>query len=62
MHFLRICRPIDDEEFFKRLVLRPLKAGDPSGVELLRALMSHVCLRRTKEVRSGLPTSFKLLS
>ncbi|KAG6813556.1 hypothetical protein H0H92_009948 [Tricholoma furcatifolium] len=48
--FLQICRPLDNEEFFKRLLLRPLKDGDPAGVELLRALMSHVCIRRTKEV------------
>lgn len=68
--FLQICRPLDNEDFYKRLLLRPLKNGDPSGVELLRvrsmhlvvsdrltkiwflvqALMSHVCIRRTKEV------------
>lgn len=64
--FLRICRPLDNADFFKRLLLRPLKDGIPSGAELLRvrtiaangsihehcfqALMSHVCLRRTKEV------------
>ncbi|KAF7790392.1 hypothetical protein EIP86_001347 [Pleurotus ostreatoroseus] len=47
--FLRICRPLDNEDFYKRMVLRPLKDGDPSGAELLRALMSHVCIRRTKE-------------
>ena len=66
--FLRICRPLDNEDFFKRMVLRPLKDGDPSGAELLRvclmslaqslplmslqALMSHICIRRTKEVSS----------
>ncbi|KIK94979.1 hypothetical protein PAXRUDRAFT_141720 [Paxillus rubicundulus Ve08.2h10] len=48
--FLQICRPLDNEDFFKRLVLRPLKDGDPAGAELLRALMSHICIRRTKEV------------
>ncbi|KAG6819869.1 hypothetical protein H0H93_007803 [Arthromyces matolae] len=51
--FLRICRPLDDEDFFKRLLLRPLKDGDPSGAELLRALMSHVCIRRTKEMQDS---------
>lgn len=59
MHFLQICRPLDNEEFFKRLLLRPLKDGIPSGVELLRALMSHICLRRTKEVRADLLTRMK---
>ncbi|TCD63046.1 hypothetical protein EIP91_006059 [Steccherinum ochraceum] len=51
--FLRICRPLDDEDFFKRMVLRPLKDGDPSGAELLRALMAQVCIRRTKEMQDS---------
>ncbi|CAL1707747.1 unnamed protein product [Somion occarium] len=51
--FLRICRPLDNEDFFKRMVLRPLKNGDPNGAELLRALMSHVCIRRTKEMQDS---------
>ncbi|KAK0485859.1 SNF2 family N-terminal domain-containing protein [Armillaria novae-zelandiae] len=51
--FLRICGPLDQEDFFKRLLLRPLKDGLPSGVELLRALMSHVCVRRTKEMQDS---------
>ncbi|TBU43646.1 SNF2 family N-terminal domain-containing protein [Dichomitus squalens] len=49
--FLRICSPLDNEDFFKRMVLRPLKDGDPAGAELLRALMSHICIRRTKEMQ-----------
>lgn len=53
MSFLRICKPLDEEDFFKRLLLRPLKAGDPSGAELLRALMSQICLRRTKEMQDS---------
>ena len=70
--FLRICHPLDQDDFFKRMVLRPLKDGDPAGAELLRvsptkscreveveltalkALMSHICIRRTKEVGVGL--------
>ncbi|KAG6887502.1 hypothetical protein C0992_012023 [Termitomyces sp. T32_za158] len=51
--FLQICRPMDNEEFFKRLLLRPLKDGDPMGAELLRALMSHICIRRTKEMQDS---------
>ncbi|KZT00465.1 uncharacterized protein LAESUDRAFT_553779 [Laetiporus sulphureus 93-53] len=51
--FLQICRPLDDEDFYKRMVLRPLKDGDPSGAELLRALMSHMCIRRTKEMQDS---------
>lgn len=34
--FLRICNPLDQEDFFKRMLLRPLKDGDPAGAELLR--------------------------
>ncbi|KAK7053402.1 hypothetical protein VNI00_004028 [Paramarasmius palmivorus] len=49
--FLRICNPLDQEDMFKRLLIRPLKDGHPEGVELLRALMSHICIRRTKEMQ-----------
>ncbi|KAI0743822.1 SNF2 family N-terminal domain-containing protein [Daedaleopsis nitida] len=49
--FLKICQPLDNEEFFKRMVLRPLKDGDPSGAHVMRALMSHICIRRTKEMQ-----------
>lgn len=51
--FLQICRPLDNEDFFKRLLLRPLKEGDPVGAELLRGLMTQVCIRRTKEMRDS---------
>ncbi|EMD30973.1 hypothetical protein CERSUDRAFT_120235 [Gelatoporia subvermispora B] len=51
--FLRICSPLDNDDFYKRMVLRPLKDGNPSGAELLRALMSHVCIRRTKEMQDS---------
>ncbi|KAF9451964.1 hypothetical protein P691DRAFT_772701 [Macrolepiota fuliginosa MF-IS2] len=49
--FLQICRPLDNEDFFKRLLLRPLKDALPSGVELLSALMNQICIRRTKEMQ-----------
>ncbi|KAL9711973.1 hypothetical protein Ac2012v2_005047 [Leucoagaricus gongylophorus] len=51
--FLQICRPLDNEDFFKRLLLRPLKDALPSGVELLSALMSQICIRRTKEMQDS---------
>ncbi|EMD31673.1 hypothetical protein CERSUDRAFT_88802 [Gelatoporia subvermispora B] len=51
--FLRICSPLDNDDFYKRMVLRPLKDDNPSGAELLRALMSHVCIRRTKEMQDS---------
>ncbi|KAF9024848.1 hypothetical protein BDZ89DRAFT_1068783 [Hymenopellis radicata] len=53
MTFLKICQPLDQEDFFKRLLLRPLKDGTPAGAELLRALMSHICIRRTKEMQDS---------
>lgn len=34
-------------------MLRPLKDADPVGVEVLKALMSHVCIRRTKEMQDS---------
>ncbi|KAJ6587041.1 SNF2 family N-terminal domain-containing protein [Mycena vulgaris] len=51
--FLQICRPLDKEDFYKRLLLRPLKDGDPAGAELLRNLMNHICIRRTKEMQDA---------
>ncbi|OCH84706.1 hypothetical protein OBBRIDRAFT_891624 [Obba rivulosa] len=51
--FLRICSPLDNEDFYKRMVLRPIKDGNPSGAELMRALMSHICIRRTKEMQDS---------
>ncbi|KAF8893981.1 SNF2 family N-terminal domain-containing protein [Infundibulicybe gibba] len=53
LSFLKICQPFDNEEFYKRLLLRPLKDGNPAGVELLRALMSQICIRRTKEMQDS---------
>ncbi|TFY52347.1 hypothetical protein EVJ58_g10068 [Rhodofomes roseus] len=49
--FLRICHPLGNEDMYKRLILRPLKDGEQSGAELLKAVMSHVCIRRTKEMQ-----------
>ncbi|KAK1224593.1 hypothetical protein PQX77_012488 [Marasmius sp. AFHP31] len=51
--FLRICQPLDSDDMFKRLLIRPLKDGRPEGAELLRALMNQVCIRRTKEMQDS---------
>ncbi|KAI0093185.1 SNF2 family N-terminal domain-containing protein [Irpex rosettiformis] len=51
LSFLQICRPLDNEDFFKRMVLRPLKDATPEGAELLRGIMSQVCLHRKKEMQ-----------
>jgi len=39
--FLRICNPLDIPDFQTRLLLRPLKNGDPAGAELLRVGVSE---------------------
>ncbi|KAG8935555.1 hypothetical protein FRC02_007699 [Tulasnella sp. 418] len=57
LKFLRICTPLDQPEYFNRLLSRPLARGDPEAVELLKSLMGSACLRRTKEMqdRDGKP-------
>ncbi|GJJ06235.1 hypothetical protein Clacol_000425 [Clathrus columnatus] len=52
LQFLRICHPLDNEEYFKRLILRPIAQTSPEGAELLKAVMSHICIRRTKEMQN----------
>ncbi|EJU03956.1 hypothetical protein DACRYDRAFT_87309 [Dacryopinax primogenitus] len=49
--FLRICRPLDQADFFKRLLVRPFAQGSPTAVDLLKALMNSICIRRTKEMQ-----------
>ncbi|KZT56200.1 hypothetical protein CALCODRAFT_497639 [Calocera cornea HHB12733] len=51
LSFLRICRPLDQADFFKRLLVRPLTQGSPTAVDLLKALMNSICIRRTKEMQ-----------
>jgi len=36
LSFLRVFRPLDDPEYFKRLLTRPLGRRDPTGAELLK--------------------------
>ncbi|WWC89156.1 uncharacterized protein L201_004074 [Kwoniella dendrophila CBS 6074] len=48
---LQICKPLDQPEYFKTLLLRPLKRGDPVAARLLQALVGEVLLRRTKDSR-----------
>lgn len=40
LKFLRICRPLDDENYFKRMLIRPLKNAEPAGAELLRVRLA----------------------
>jgi SWI/SNF-related matrix-associated actin-dependent regulator of chromatin subfamily A3 len=39
----------DQAEYFKTLLLRPIKNGDPAAGKLLQALVGQILLRRTKE-------------
>ncbi|KAH9961307.1 SNF2 family N-terminal domain-containing protein [Russula dissimulans] len=51
--FLKVCNPLDNPDLQNRLLLRPLKNGDPAGAGLLRAILSQICIRRTKEMQDS---------
>jgi len=42
--------PLDDPKIFSRAVSRPIRDGDPEGVQKLRVLLRAVCMRRTKDL------------
>jgi SWI/SNF-related matrix-associated actin-dependent regulator of chromatin subfamily A3 len=46
---LKVCAPLDQHDYFRSLVLRPLKAGSPAGGRLLQAIVGQILLRRTKD-------------
>ncbi len=52
MQFLEVA-PLNDFDWFNRLVLRPIASNDNSGVKNIKSIMEHMMLRRTKamEVR-----------
>jgi SWI/SNF-related matrix-associated actin-dependent regulator of chromatin subfamily A3 len=62
---LKICKPLDQvsshgrpqahfqAEYFKSLLLRPLKNGAPEAGKLLQALVGQSLLRRTKDSRDA---------
>jgi hypothetical protein len=47
LKFLRLCTPLDQDDMFTRLVLRPLKNGDPGGGELLGVRVRSALCSRT---------------
>ncbi|KAF8342156.1 SNF2 family N-terminal domain-containing protein [Cantharellus anzutake] len=53
LHFLQICRPLSELDYFNRRLIRPLNQGDGRAANLLKTIMSHVCLRRTKEMQNS---------
>ncbi|WVQ99528.1 hypothetical protein IAU59_006664 [Kwoniella sp. CBS 9459] len=50
---LKICKPLDQPEYFKSLLLRPLKRGDAKAAQLLQALVAQILLRRTKDSKDA---------
>ncbi|GMK54505.1 hypothetical protein CspeluHIS016_0110910 [Cutaneotrichosporon spelunceum] len=48
---IRLCPPLDQPEYFRTLVLRPLKSGSAEAARLLQGIVGQALLRRTKETR-----------
>ncbi|KAG9120079.1 hypothetical protein FRC07_004585 [Ceratobasidium sp. 392] len=49
--FLRMCTPLDQIAMFNRLLSRPLSKGDVAATTLLKQLMKHISIRRSKEMQ-----------
>lgn len=48
---IKMCAPLDQPEYFRTLVLRPLKSGSPEAATLLQAIVGQALLRRTKDTK-----------
>jgi SWI/SNF-related matrix-associated actin-dependent regulator of chromatin subfamily A3 len=48
---IKMCAPLDQSEYFRTLVLRPLKNGSPEAARLLQGIVGQALLRRTKETK-----------
>lgn len=48
---IRVCAPLDQHEYFRSLVLRPLKHGSSAAGRLLQAIVGQSLLRRTKDTK-----------
>lgn len=48
---IKMCAPLDQHEYFRTLVLRPLKSGSPEAARLLQGIVGQALLRRTKETK-----------
>ena len=44
---------INQPQYFRSLLLRPLKNGDPAAGKLLQALVGQILLRRTKDSKDA---------
>ncbi|KAI9639359.1 uncharacterized protein MKK02DRAFT_39660 [Dioszegia hungarica] len=50
---IQVCKPLDQANFFKSILLRPLKAGDPMAANTLQAIVGQSLLRRNKDSRNA---------
>ncbi|KAG8762795.1 hypothetical protein FRC11_007751 [Ceratobasidium sp. 423] len=51
--FLRMCSPLDQIAQFNRSLARPLSKGNPESMALLREIMKHISIRRSKEMQNA---------
>lgn len=51
LRFVGITGGLENLELFNRMLVRPLKQGDSSAIDLLRAIMRAFTLRRRKEMK-----------
>ncbi|QRW08198.1 SWI/SNF-related matrix-associated actin-dependent regulator of chromatin subfamily A member 3-like 3 [Ceratobasidium sp. AG-Ba] len=49
--FLRMCTPLDQLGMFNRFLSRPLSKGELNAAVLLKQLMKHISIRRSKEMQ-----------
>ncbi|CAK9786233.1 unnamed protein product [Cutaneotrichosporon oleaginosum] len=50
---IKMCAPLDQPEYFRSLVLRPLKSGAAEAARLLQGIVGQALLRRTKETKDA---------
>ncbi|ORY32870.1 SNF2 family N-terminal domain-domain-containing protein [Naematelia encephala] len=50
---LKVCKPLDQDQYFKSLLLRPLRNGSAAAGKLLQALVGQILIRRTKETKDA---------
>ncbi|CAE6540591.1 unnamed protein product [Rhizoctonia solani] len=51
--FLRMCSPLDQIAQFNRSLGRPISKGNPESMVLLREIMKHISIRRSKEMQNA---------
>jgi SWI/SNF-related matrix-associated actin-dependent regulator of chromatin subfamily A3 len=50
---IRMCAPLDQVDYFRSTVLRPLRAGKADAGRLLQAIVGQTLLRRTKDTKTA---------